>query len=113
DSTSFPATVQSEFGRRRLALARLRAAFRLAVAEEDFDRALSLCMRLAQAVTANLRGDEFIRSSPALAIVLGDADSYRRLFADRAGWRGARSARLTVAHRFAGDTEESEIQCES
>lgn len=113
DSTSFPATVQSEFGRRRLTLARLRAAFRLAVAEDDLDRVLGLSMRLAQAATANLRGDEFIRSSPALAIVLGDADSYRRLFADRSGWRGARSARLTVAHRFAGDVEEAEIQCES
>lgn len=113
DSTSFPTTVQSEFGRRRLTLARLRAAFRLAVAEDDFDRVLGLSMRLAQAATANIRGDEFIRRSPALAIVLGDPDSYRRLFADRSGWRGARSARLTVAHRFAGDTEEAQIQCES
>lgn len=113
DSASFPVAVQSEFGRRRLTLARLRAAFRLAVAEDDFDRVLGLSMRLAQAATANMRGDEFIRSSPALAIVLGDADSYRRLFADRSGWRGARSARLTVAHRFAGDTEEAQIQCES
>lgn len=113
DSTSFPATVQSDFGRRRLTLARLRAAFRLAVAEDDLDRVLGLSMRMAQAATADLRGDEFIRSSPALAIVLGDADSYRRLFADRSGWRGARSARLTVAHRFANDLEESEIQCAS
>jgi len=113
DSTSFPKSVQSEFGRRRLTLARLRAAFRLAVAEDDFDRVLALSMRLAQAATANMRGDQFIRSSPALAIVLGDADSYRRLFADRSGWRGARSARLTVAHRFAGDAEEAQIQCDS
>lgn len=113
DSTSFPTTVQSEFGRRRLTLVRLRAAFRLAVAEDDFDRVLGLSMRLAQAATANMRGDEFIRSSPALATVLGDTDSYRRLFADRSGWRGARSARLTVAYRFAGDTEEAKIQCES
>jgi hypothetical protein len=113
DSTNFPTTVQSEFGRRRLTLARLRAAFRLAVAEDDFDRVLGLSMRLAQATTANMRGDKFIRSSPALAILLGDADSYRRLLADRSGWRGARSARLTVAHRFAGDTEEAEIQCAS
>lgn len=113
DSTSFPTTVQTEFGRRRLTLARLRAAFRLAVAEDDFDRVLGLSMRLAQAATANMRGDQFIRSSPPLAILLGDADSYRRLFADRSGWRGARSARLTVAHRFAGDTEEAQIQCEN
>lgn len=113
DSTSFPTTVQSEFGRRRLTLARLRAAFLLAVAGDDFDRVLGLSMRLAQATMANMRGDEFIRNSPALAIVLGDADSYRRLFADRTGWRGARSARLTVAHRFAGNTEEAQIQCES
>jgi hypothetical protein len=113
DSTHFPTTVQSEFGRRRLTLARLRAAFRLAVAEDDFDRVLGISMRLAQVATANMRGDEFIRSSPALAIVLGDADSYRRLFSDRSGWRGARSARLTVAHHFAGDIEEAQIQCGS
>ena len=113
NSTSFPTMVQSDFGRRRLTLVRLRAAFRLAVVEDDLDRVLDLSMRLAQAATANLRGDEFIRSSPALAIVLGDADSNRRLHADRSGWRGARNARLTIAHRFAGDTEEAEIQCES
>ncbi|WP_249152362.1 NACHT domain-containing protein, partial [Bradyrhizobium liaoningense] len=112
-STTFPTSVQSDFGRRRLILARLRAAFRLAVAEGDFDRVLGLSMRLAQAATANMRGDQFIRSAPALAIALGDADSYRRLFADRTGWRGARSARLTIAHRFANDTEEAKIQCES
>lgn len=113
DSISFPSSVQSEFGRRRLTLARLRAAFTLAVAEDDFDRVLGLSMRLGQVATANMRGDEFIRRSPALAIVLGDSDSYRRLFADRSGWRGARSARLTVAHRFAGDSQEAKIQCES
>jgi hypothetical protein len=96
-----------------LTLARLRAAFRLAVAEDDLDRVLGLSMRLAQAATANLRGDEFIRSSPALAVVLGDADSYRRLLADRSGWRGARSARLSVAHHFAGDIEEATIECQS
>ncbi len=113
NSADFPTTVQSEFGRRRLTLARLRAAFRLAVVEDDFDRMLGLSMRLAQAATANMRGDGFIRRSPAIAMVLGDADAYRRLFADRSGWRGARSARLTVAHHFAGDTEEALIQCES
>lgn len=113
DSISFPKAVQSEFGRRRLTLARLRAAFRLAVAEDDFDRVQGLCMRLSQAATANIRGDRFIRQSPALATLLGDSDSYRRLFADRSGWRGARSARLTVAHQFAGDIEEAQIQRES
>lgn len=113
DSSIFPTSIQSEFGRRRLILARLRAAFRLAVAEDDFDRVLGLSMRLGQVATANMRGDEFIRRSPALAIVLGDSDSYRRLFSDRSGWRGARSARLTVAYHFAGDSQEAQIQCES
>ncbi|WP_343672897.1 hypothetical protein [Paraburkholderia heleia] len=113
DSAIFPESVQSDFSRRRLTLARLRGAFRLAVSEDDLDRVLGLSMRLSQAASANMRGDEFIRNSPALAIVLGDADAYRRLFSDRSGWRGARSARLTIAHRFAGDAEEAEIQCES
>nr|WP_314260723.1 NACHT domain-containing protein [uncultured Devosia sp.] len=113
ESTTFPTTVQSDFGKRRLTLARLRAAFRLSVGENDFDRTLGLSMRLAQAATANMRGDEFIRRSPPLAVVLGDSDSYRRLYADRSGWRGARSARLTVAHQFAGDADEAQIQAES
>lgn len=113
DSSSFPSVVQSEFGRRRLSLARLRAAFRLAVAGNDYDRVLNLTMRLAQVATANMRGDEFIRRSPALAVKLGDPDAQRRLFADRSGWRGARSARLTVSYSFAGDAEEAIIQRES
>lgn len=113
DSSSFPSTVQSEFGRRRLMLARLRAAFRLAVAAGDFDRVLDLTMRLAQVTTANMRGDEFIRRSPALAVKLGDPDAQRRLFADRSGWRGARNARLTISNSFAGDAEEAMIQCQS
>lgn len=113
DSTDFPAVVQSDFGRRRLTLARLRAAFRLAVGGSDYDRVLNLTMRLAQAATANMRGDEFIRRSPALAVKLGDPDAQRRLFADRSGWRGARSARLTISYSFAGDQEEAVIQRES
>lgn len=110
NSMSFPESVQSDFGKRRLTLARLRSAFRLAANESDFDRLIGLSMRLAQVTTANLRGDEFIRRAPELAILLGDADSYRRLVADRAGWRGAKSARLTIAHHFAHDDAEAEIQ---
>ncbi|MEW4462610.1 hypothetical protein AB1K42_31360 [Roseibium algicola] len=113
DSSSFPDVVQSDFSRRRLSLARLRAAFRLAVAGADYDRTLNLTMRLAQLATANMRGDEFIRRSPSLAVKLGDPDAQRRLFADRSGWRGARSARLTVSYCFAGDVEETVIQQES
>jgi len=113
DSSNFPSTLQSEYGRRRLMLTRLKAAFRLAVATDDFDRVLNLTMRLAQVTTANMRGDEFIRRSPALAVVLGDPDAQRRLFADRSGWRGARSARLTISNSFAGDAEEAMIQCQS
>ena len=112
-SLSFPASVQSEFGRRRLTLARLRSAFRLATDECDYDRLIGLSMRLAQVTTANLRGDGFIRRAPQLAILLGDADSYRRLVADRSGWRGAKSARLTIAHHFAGDKDEAKIQAET
>ena len=112
-STNYPPDMQTEFSRRRLSLARLRAAFRLAVARDEFDRVLNLTMRLAQLATANMRGDEFIRRSPPLAIMLGDPDSQRRLFADRSGWRGARSARLAVSYSFAGDIEEAFIQRES
>src|SRR6266568_8144748 len=69
-------------------------------------------MRLAQVAAANSRGDAFIRRSPSLAVILGDPDAYRRLFNDRSGWRGARDARLTVAHAFSNGMEEAEIHCE-
>jgi len=111
DSTQFPTSIQSDFGRRRLTLARLNAAFKLAVKDDDLDRALGVTMRLAQVVAANSRGDEFIRKSPALAATLGDPDAYRRLFSDRSGWRGARDARLTVAHAFSNELDEAEIHC--
>ncbi|MER8601219.1 NACHT domain-containing protein [Mesorhizobium sp. M1339] len=113
DSNQFPTTIQSDFGRRRLTLARLNAAFRLAVNANDIDRVLGLTMRLSQIAAANVRGDQFIRRSPALATMLGDPDAYRRLFNDRSGWRGARNARLTVAHGFAGEEAEALIQRES
>jgi hypothetical protein len=111
DSAQFPTSIQSDFGRRRLTLARLNAAFKLAVKDDDLDRALGVTMRLAQVVAANSRGDEFIRRSPALAATLGDRDAYRRLFSDRSGWRGARDARLTVAHAFSNELDEAEIHC--
>lgn len=109
DSTQFPSVIQSDFGRRRLTLARLNAAFKLAVKDDDLDRVLGVTMRLAQVAAANSRGDEFIRRSPALAVTLGDRDAYRRLFSDRSGWRGARDARLTVAHAFSNEMLEAEI----
>lgn len=110
-SMEFPSIIQSDFGRRRLMLARLNAAFRLAVKSGDLDRTLSIIMRLAQVSAANSRGDEFIRRSPALAVTLGDPDAYRRLFNDRSGWRGARDARLTIAHAFSNEMEEAKIHC--
>ncbi|MFL9498802.1 ATP-binding protein [Rhodopseudomonas palustris] len=111
ESSQFPTSIQSDFGRRRLTLARLNAAFRLAVNDGALDRVLGITMRLAQVVAANSRGDDFIRRLPALAATLGDRDAYRRLFSDRSGWRGARDARLTVAHAFSNEMEEAEIHC--
>ena len=112
NSTQFPSIIQSDFGRRRLTLARLNAAFKLAVKDGDLNRVLGVTMRLAQVTAANSRGDQFIRRSPSLAVILGDPDAYRRLFNDRSGWRGARDARLTVAHAFSDEMEEAEIHCE-
>lgn len=112
NSPEFPSSVQSDYGRRRLTLARLFAAFRLGTNSGDLDRVLDLCMRLAQVAAANARGDQFIRNSPALATRLGDPDASRRLFNDRSGWRGARSARLTVHYAFAGELDEARIQCQ-
>ena len=112
NSSQFPSVIQSDFGRRRLTLARLNAAFKLAVKDDDLDRVLGVTMRLAQVAAANSRGDAFIRRSPSLAVILGDPDAYRRLFNDRSGWRGARDARLTVAHTFSNEVEEAEIHCD-
>lgn len=112
NSLQFPAVIQSDFGRRRLTLARLNAAFKLAVRDGDLDRVLGITMRLAQVAAANSRGDQFIRRSPSLAVILGDPDAYRRLFNDRSGWRGARDARLTVAHAFSNEMEEAKIHCD-
>jgi hypothetical protein len=108
-SDEFPAVVESEYGRRRLRLARLYAAFSLATREYDLDRALRLTMELSQVASANARGDQFIRRSPALATVLGDSDASRRLFNDRSGWRGARDARLIVAYSFSNELDEARI----
>lgn len=111
NSSAFPGSVQSEYGRRRLRMVRLRAAFVLAVDENDLDRVLNLCMKLAEVAAANARGDQFIRRSPALAAILGDQDAVRRLFNDRSGWRGARDARLTVAYTMLEEKEEADIHC--
>jgi hypothetical protein len=112
NSSQFPSVIQSDFGRRRLMLARLNAAFKLAVKDGDLDRVLGVTMRLAQVAAANSRGDQFIRRSPSLAVILGDPDAYRRLFNDRSGWRGARDARLTVSHAFSNEMEEAQIHCD-
>ncbi|WP_350939054.1 hypothetical protein [Thioclava kandeliae] len=108
-SDEFPAAVKSEYGRRRLRLARLYAAFSLATRENDLDRVLRLTIELSQVASANARGDQFIRRSPALATVLGDSDASRRLFNDRSGWRGARDARLIVAYSFSDELDEAHI----
>lgn len=105
----FPASTQSEYGRRRLRFMRLNAAFSIAVKDRDYDRILKLSLQLAQLASANAKGDEFIRRSPSLAISLGDQDAARRLFQDRSGWRGERDARLVVAYVFQGELEEAEI----
>lgn len=109
NDAQFPRSIGSDYGRRRLTLARRQAAFRLAVKDGDHDRALKLMMLLAQVVAANTRGDQFIRRSPGLGVKLGDKDVSRRLFNDRSGWRGARDARLTLAYSFTGDIEEANI----
>lgn len=109
NSDSFPSIVKSEYGRRRLRLLRLGAAFCLAVKERDYDRTLRLTLQLAQVASADAKGDRFIRSSPGIAVPLGDQDTSRRLFQDRSGWRGARDARLIVAYAFQGELGEAEI----
>ena len=108
-SDHFPTVIESEYGRRRLKLARLYAAFSLATRDKDLDRVLRLTMQLSQVASANARGDQFIRRSPALATIIGDSDASRRLFNDRSGWRGARDARLIVAYSFSDELDEARI----
>ncbi|HDZ07499.1 hypothetical protein [Pseudohongiella sp.] len=108
-SDDFPTEIESDYERRKLKLARLYAAFSLATREQDLNRTLSLSMKLSQVASANARGDQFIRRSPALATILGGTDASRRLFNDRSGWRGARDARLTVAYCFSDELDEARI----
>lgn len=108
-SNDFPTEIESEHGRRRLKLNRLHAAFSLAIRDHDYDRALKLTMQLSLVASANARGDQFIRRSPALATMLGDSDASRRLFNDRSGWRGSRDARLVIAHCFSDELDEAKI----
>lgn len=108
-SDEYPASIKSDYGRRKLKLVRLYAAFSLATREKDLNRVLRLSMQLSQVSSANARGDQFIRRSPALATILGDSDASRRLFNDRSGWRGARDARLVIAYCFADELDEARI----
>ena len=108
-SDVFPADIKTDFERRILKLSRLRAAFSLATSGENLDHVLKLTVQLAQVSSANERGDEFIRLSPSLAMLLGKMDASRRFFNDRAGSRGARDARLTVAYCFKEDYDEARI----
>lgn len=108
----YPSTIQTDFGKRRLKLARLQAAFSLAVKREDFNLLLKLSMQMAHVASANTRGDEYVRRSPELAVILGDHDANRRLLSDRSGWHGARNCRLTLAYCFLGELEEAEIHYE-
>ena len=109
NSNQFPSVIDNDYGRRRLKLTRLYAAFSLATREHDLNRVLVLTMQLSQVASANAKGDQFIRRSPALATTLGDSDVSRRLFNDRSGWRGARDTRLIVAHSFEGELDEARI----
>ena len=109
ESEVYPDQIQSEYGRRRLKLARLHGAFSMATRKSDFDLLLKLSMQLAQVATANSRGDDFIRRDPHLAAVLGDSDTIRRLFSDRSGWHGARHSRLTIAYIFKKEFDEAEV----
>ncbi|MCB1782628.1 MAG: NACHT domain-containing protein [Alphaproteobacteria bacterium] len=108
-SEEYPVAIGSDYGRRRLKLARLHAAFALSTRDQDLDRVLTLAMQLSQVASANARGDQFIRHSPAFATILGDNDATRRLFNDRSGWRGARDARLAVAYSFSEDLDDARI----
>ncbi|WP_296593204.1 NACHT domain-containing protein [Methylophaga sp.] len=108
-SDEFPTEIESDYGRRKLKLVRLYAAFSLATREKDLNRVLRLSMQLSQVSSANARGDQFLRRSPALATILGDLDASRRLFNDRSGWRGARDGRLIVAYCFADELDEARI----
>jgi hypothetical protein len=109
NSSDYPASIQSEYGRRSLRLLRLRAALILAVKVNDFDRVQTLAVDMAQVAAANAKSDEFIRRSPGLSVRLGDQDVTRRLFHDRTGWRGARDSRLTVAFAFQQEMDEASI----
>lgn len=106
-SDEFPSSISSAFGKRRLRLARLRAALSLAASLDDADRVVGLLMELGCLEAINSRGDDYISAAPDLVALAGDADALRRLFQDRSGWQGARHSRLAIAHCMAGELDEA------
>ena len=108
-SSVYPDSIQSDYGRRKLKLSRLYAAYNLAVSINNYDLLINITMQLAQVASANAKGDEYIRQSASLATKLGDRETSRRLYNDRSGWRGARNARLTVAYNFLDEHDEAKI----
>lgn len=109
DSDEYPCEVHSVYEKYRIKKFRLKAAFSLATNEQNLDQVLKLALYLSQVVSANTRGDLFIRNSPSLATILGDTNVSRRLFGDSYRRKGPGHARLIVHYCFLGDLEEALI----
>ena len=102
---SFPDSMTSLVGRRRVRDARIRAAALHATGIGDNNRLVRLLVEMSTIAASEQNGAEFVFDHPDLVVCAGDVDAIRRLLETRVGWRGSRHARLAVANVLSGDLD--------
>lgn len=102
---SFPDSMTSLVGRRRIRHARISAAVLHAAANCDNNQLVRLLVEMSTIAASEQHGAEFIFDHPDLVVCAGDVDAMRRLLEARTGWPGSRHARLTIANVLSGDLD--------
>lgn len=104
---SFPATITSTVGKRRIRYARLEAAVLHASNASDNNNLVRLLVELSTIAVSDQRGTRYILDNPDLVVNAKDVDALRRLFEARTSWAGSRHARLTIASVLSGDMDDA------
>ena len=103
----FPQSITSTIGKQSIRYARLKAAVRYAVDEQDHNRLVHLLVELSTIAAFDERGASYILDCPDLVIAAQDVDATRRLFESRTDWPGTRHARLAIASTLSGDLDDA------
>ena len=104
---SFPPTIASTVGKRRIRYARLEAAVLHAANVGDNNSLVRLLVELSTIAVSDQRGTGYIFDNPDLVVNAKDVDALRRLFEARTSWAGSRHARLTIASVLSGDMDDA------